>query len=94
MSGGAFDYACFKAVDTEAFTHLEQFKEMERYLRGMQKHDAADEVLSFILTLETAIRRVERHGKHVYNLLHATEWAASGDSNPTAIDKAYEELTK
>lgn len=90
MSGGHFDYACFHAEDSEVFQYLSQFKAMEQWCRAYQKHDAADEVLSFILTLETAMRRVHTHGKHVSKLLEAIEWAASGDGDH--VDYAHRKL--
>lgn len=92
MSGGSFDYACFHADDSEVFQYLDQFKAMERWLRTNERHDAADEVYAFILEVETAQRRLKKHGKRISNLLHAVEWTDSGDTNIDAVDQAYREL--
>lgn len=92
MSGGSFDYACFHAGDSDVFQYFEQFKAMERWLRENQRHDAADEVHAFILEVETAKRRLAKHGQRISDLLRAVEWTDSGDTSIEAVDIAYREL--
>ncbi len=92
MSGGSFNYACFKVEDSEIFSALSDVRDIENYLRAFQKHDAADEVLFFIKEVETHQRRLAVIGKRISELLRAAEWVASGDSNLTAVDSAYQLL--
>lgn len=92
MSGGSFNYVCFKMESEEIFSALPDLRNMEEYLRARQKHDAADEVLKFILALETARRRLDVMSKRIQDILYAAEWWASGDWNEDGLDKAMEEL--
>jgi hypothetical protein len=93
MSGGHYNYACFKTDEpSEALSALEDFKEMERDLRQIGKHDAADEVYDYVLELETCQRHLRRRGKRIYELLRAVEWSFSGDTGPEHIDEAYAAL--
>lgn len=65
---------------------------MEQYLREIEKHDAADELLLYIKELETHRRRINKIGERIEPLVHAAEWTASGDTDESAIDKAYRNL--
>lgn len=92
MSGGSFDYVCFKVEDSEVFSALTDLRRVEDYLRAINKQDAADEVLIYIREVETHQRRLAVIGKRIAPLLKATEWEASGDSDKDGIDYAYREL--
>ena len=89
MSGGSFNYACFKVAGSEIFQAMEDVRGIEDYLRRYEKHDAADEVLRFIKEVETHQRRLAVIGERIAPILKATEWAASGDSGIDAVDTAY-----
>jgi hypothetical protein len=92
MSGGRFNYATFKVEDSEIFSALDDVRDLENYLRSIDKHDAADEVLIFIKEVETHKRRLAVIGHRIADLLYATEWQASGDCGLDSIDKAYKKL--
>lgn len=92
MSGGSFNYACFKVEDSGIFAALQDVRDIEAYLRAYSKHDAADEVLLFIKEVETHQRRLSILGARISGILKATEWAASGDSGLDEIDREYFEL--
>lgn len=92
MSGGSFNYACFKVEENEVFSALPDLRDLETYLRTMGKHDAADEVLLYIREVETHQRRLAILGKRIAPLLKSVEWMASGDSGPDGVDYAYREL--
>jgi hypothetical protein len=92
MSGGSFDYACYKVEDNRVFDGIEEYKRMEQYLRDVGKHEAADEVYRYINIVETYQRRLAIEGKRIYDLLYSVEWTASGDTGIEAIDYAYNKL--
>lgn len=92
MSGGSFNYACWKASGSEVFVGLADYKAIEQWLRGNNKHNAADEVFAFILLIETCQRRLHVAGDRLELLLQKVEWCASGDVNIDAVDKEYEAL--
>lgn len=92
MSGGSFNYAYLHVDDSDVLAHISDYREAEQWLRAYQKHDAADEVLAFILDCETAQRRLCVRGKRVADLLWAAEWTASGDTNMGAVDLAMNKL--
>lgn len=93
MSGGSFNYACFKVSDSsEIFQALGDVRDIEAYLRAHGKHDAADEVLHFIGELETHQRRLNVIGDRIAPLLKAVEWTASGDSGMDYVDAEYFKL--
>jgi hypothetical protein len=91
MSGGSFNYACFKVGDSEIFKALGDIKGIERYLRSIGKQEAADEVFRFVLECEVAQRRLNIMGDKISELLRAAEWVASSDYGVEAIDRAYDE---
>lgn len=92
MSGGSFDYVCFKVVDSQVLSALDDVRRIEEYLRTYGKHDAADEVLKYIKEVETHQRRLEVIGERIAPLLKAVEWAASGDRGLDSVDREYFEL--
>jgi hypothetical protein len=91
MSGGSFDYVCFKLTDGRVVQALPMLREMEIYLRAMRKHEAADELLLGIMRIETASRRLDVVGKHLYALAYAAEWWNSGDWDEDQFDKEFQE---
>ena len=45
MSGGSFEYVCFKLDDEDQiFSSLKELRNMESYLRARGKQEAADEI--------------------------------------------------
>lgn len=92
MSGGSFNYACYKVDDDEIFRAMADVRDIESYLRTIGKHDAADEVLVFIKEVETHQRRLAVIGNRISPLLKATEWERSGDWGVEPIDNAYYDL--
>lgn len=89
MSGGSFNYACFKVGESDVFQGLGDVRDIENYLRAYGKHDAADEVLKFINEVETHQRRLAVIGERIAPLLKSVEWTASGDSGMESVDAAY-----
>lgn len=91
MSGGSFEYVCYKAQDDTVFQATEQLQEMATYLRQVNKPDIASEIEAFtnyILEMkEAAIKR----GMQISDLLKAVEWWASGDWSESSVDTAWQE---
>lgn len=92
MSGGSFDYVCFKVEGHEVLSTIDQLTDMESYLRGIGKDNAADEVYAFRLHVETCLRQLSIYGSRITHLLYAAEWCASGDHGPEGIDTALAEM--
>lgn len=93
MSGGSFNYACFKANDSsEVFQGIEDYKDIEHWLRSQNRHLAADEVLKFILEVETAQHRLQVLGDRINGILKAAEWTASCDTGIDYVDREYDKL--
>lgn len=93
MSGGSFNYAYEKVDDPhEVLQGIADYRAIEAWLRDEQKHDAADEVLKFILACETAQRRLMVMGKRIQWLMRSAEWTASSDTTIEAVDAAFAAL--
>lgn len=91
MSGGSFNYVCFKlnGSSSDVAQSLPDLRDMEQYLRSMGKHEAADEILRGMVRLETAMRRLAVVGEHLYELAHAAEWWCSGDWDEEQFDQTF-----
>lgn len=90
MSGGSFNYVYIDAENAASiFSKMDEVSGMEAWLRSMDKHDAADEMLLYLREMETHRRRIEAIGKRISPLMQAVEWTASGDSSIAEVDKAY-----
>lgn len=93
MSGGRFNYVYTKADDAqEALSGLSDLRDLEAYLREIEEHNAADEVLLYLKELETHRRRIEAIGRRISGILKATEWHGSGDWSKDSITHAYNRL--
>ena len=92
MSGGSFNYFCFKRGG-EQLDNLADLKAIEEYCREQGQHLAADELFRYLLFLETMKHRMDAYQDRMQDLLQSVEWSASGDSNPAiAIPYSYEKL--
>jgi hypothetical protein len=93
MSGGSFGYVCFDVEDeSKVFTCLDRLKDVESFLRSNGKHDAANEILNYRLTLETHQRIIMKLGHRYADLLMAAEWWASGDWGEEHLDERWNTL--
>ena len=88
MSGGSFDYLCFKEFD-ELITNKDLIKEMATRLIELGYTDAAKETLQIKYIIEQAQVRVETHIDRLKELWKAVEWLDSGDSEIEQVKKAY-----
>lgn len=93
MSGGSFDYLCYKDAK-EILEDKEQLIEMFNYLREKGKLDMADEIEKLYLDLVMFERMINNRLKRLNNILYAVEWWASGDIGEWDLYKAWEEFLK
>ena len=92
MSGGSFEYVCFKLEDeNEIFKSLPQLERMVSYLHDRGKHEAADEIHKIKLQLETLQHRALVVGGYIKDLAYACEWWASGDWGEETFDETWKE---
>jgi hypothetical protein len=69
MSGGSFNYVCFKVEESSILDALDDLRDMERYLRAGNKVIAADEVYAYILTVEALQHHLFTAGRRIADLL-------------------------
>lgn len=91
MSGGSFNYVCYKLNDEadQVIQALPELREMETWLRSRNKHEAADEILRGIMRIETAQRHLEVIGNHLHKLTRAAEWWCSCDWGEDDFDETW-----
>src|SRR5690349_15986262 len=94
MSGGHFEYLCFKADNEEIFTYnsLVQLEAMEAHLKAIGKEDAAKVIGGYKDAIVAVRNSAFEYGERLYELLHNVEWQASGDYGVDAIDNAMTTL--
>lgn len=90
MSGGSYDYLCFKEFD-ELITNKDSIEEMATRLIELGYADAAKETLQVEYIIEQARVRVETHIDRLKELWKAVEWHDSGDSAYDRVEKAYKD---
>lgn len=92
MSGGCFNYACYKAVDDDVLEGLNDYRDIQAYLIRIGRTEAAEEVKTFIeecYEAQKVIGALNQKGVLLYPLLRAAEWTCSGDTSVDVIDSAY-----
>ena len=79
MSGGSFNYLCWKDPHTDSWEISEQLGYMESSMRAGGYHDIADELFKYKLELDSALHRLEIMHKRLEGVMHAYEWWQSCD---------------
>lgn len=99
MSGGSFNYLCFKSVN-ELLVYSEDLKDMTDSLKEYGYSDIAEDVKKFILKINEInkiIAETEKHRETLEDVFHTVEWHESGDySKETMIEvlEKYREARK
>ncbi|AMO25936.1 hypothetical protein Blue_113 [Bacillus phage Deep Blue] len=92
MSGGSFNYLCYKQIhelfDEENLIELEN---MATSLIELGHKDAAQELLNMKYTIEQSVVRVEVMKERLHDVMHAVEWHVSGDRSKEAVAEAVKE---
>ena len=92
MSGGSFDYFCFKDEAGEMIQCVGRVEDLANFLRENGKHDAADEVEKFVLDIKMFKRMMELRHKRLEPIFHAAEWWSSGDMGETEFDEVWQKF--
>jgi hypothetical protein len=91
MSGGSYEYLCFKdASDLANYEH--QLQSMADRLAGLgYAEDAARETTEVLLMHRQAMVRIDTRLKRLSDIWHAVEWWDSCDSGEDGVKKALAE---
>lgn len=87
MSGGAFNYLCYKDP-SELFDRREDLENMVAHLASIGAIDAARETETILLMLDHFTARVVARLNRLSGVWKAAEWKCSGDSGQEAVDDA------
>ena len=89
MSGGSYDYLCFKNSD-EVLNELEQLRNMRDRLNGLGYTDIAQATQSVIGLIEQYRTIMDDKIERIQDIWKAIEWADSGDTSESEIKEAVE----
>jgi hypothetical protein len=87
MSGGSYDYLCFKEAH-ELLAHEGPIGRMADRLAKMGAADAARETEDLLLTLRQFQNRIQTRLDRLCPIWKAVEWVDSGDWGPDSIAEA------
>lgn len=89
MSGGSFNYICWKEGSDLFEPHnVQELERMVDTLEVLGYEDAARETYDLIRTIKQARIRVSTMHDRLSEVFHAVEWYESGDSSPERIEEA------
>lgn len=95
MSGGSYNYLCYKEVpDLFGATAMENMEEMEEYLLAAGYKDIAQDVRRLIEYIKSAENRISVLHEQLAGVFKAIEWNASGDWGKPTLLKALEAYRK
>lgn len=78
MSGGSYNYLCYKSADS-LLEQQEELRGMQNRLSQLGLVEAAKETGKVLKTLEEALKAVEKLADNLHGVWHAVEWYDSGD---------------
>jgi len=90
MSGGSYDYLCYKDV-FELESQREHIVRMRDRLIELGHLDAAKETESILLVLDSFKVRMVSRLERLKAVWQAVEWLDSGDSGKDCVDDAIKE---
>ena len=89
MSGGSFDYLCYK--DVPELMNSSSIANLERMVQHLQEYgydDIARDTQRLIEYIQSASIRIEVLSENLNDVFHAVEWHESGDiSRETMIER-------
>lgn len=91
MSGGSFNYVCYKD-GTDILDYMSSVKEMYEWLYSRGKNDAAKEVEKLYLDLLMFKDMMETRLKRLNSVLHDAEWWCSGDIGEKTFDENWDKF--
>jgi len=86
MSGGSYNYICFKTDIEELVPHLSDLENMADRLESLDAEDAAKETLELKAIIRQSQIRVEVLAQRMSALWRAVEWMDSGDSGMKEVE--------
>ena len=87
MSGGSFDYLCYKDAE-QLFERGQLLEEMVTELTDMGFIDAAKETFALKTLIDQTKVRMEVYLDRLRPVWKAVEWYCSGDSGMEAVEEA------
>ena len=90
MSGGSYNYLCYKDSD-DIWGAIKDLKSMRERLTELGFLDAATETESVMLMLDSFTVRLEARIDRLNEVWRSVEWMDSGDSGIESVEKAIEQ---
>lgn len=89
LSGGSFDYLCYKDVpELMNSSSIENLESMVQHLQEYGYEDIARDTQRLIEYIQSASIRIEVLSENLNDVFHAVEWHESGDiSTETMIER-------
>jgi thymidylate synthase len=89
MSGGSFDYLCWKEpCDVD----LDLLDTMEKDMRSENQNEAANEIFKYKLKIDLYKEELEKLRQRLEAVMHDWEWYRSGDSDINRFKKSVNEM--
>lgn len=89
MSGGSYNYLCYKD-GIDIFERREELKSMRDRLVELGYLDAAKETESILLIMDSFEVRLQARLDRIRDVWQAVEWCDSGDSGREGVENAIE----
>lgn len=89
MSGGSYNYLCYKD-GIEIFERKEELNSMRERLTKLGYLDAAKETESVLLIMDSFEVRLQARLDRMRDVWQAVEWCDSGDSGKEDVENAIE----
>lgn len=89
MSGGSYDYLCFKEPE-ELFARVDDIELMAQRLLELGFQDVAGDMQRLAEYCKSGRLRVAVLGAMLNDIMHAVEWYDSGDYGINGVEKAVE----
>lgn len=94
MSGGSFNYLCYKDAD-ELFAMMEELYDMAEYLHKLgYAEGAARETIQIHHELRDFMAAMNKRVRRIHDVWQAVEWVCSNDWGEDRIKKAVAAFDK
>lgn len=96
MSGGSYDYLCFKdAEELCSSQHQSNLEAMSQRLGGLgYAEDAARETEELLLIIRQSMIRIQVRAQRLSEVWRAVEWWDSGDSSEDGLKQSLDRYRK
>lgn len=90
MSGGSFNYLCYKETLSELSERICDLEDMRECLVKYGYDDIAKDTQRLIEYIKSAKVRVETLAEMLSDVFHAVEWYESGDIGMDSMQREFE----